>query len=142
MRIIGHNGSPIAQHRISYSPREVPRTFTDSVRDAWATTFVKARFVPSPAEARDFAADSIFIPRTQPPVDHVLIDHDYRAWVRESNLGNPTARWLILSPDGTRAALDLPTDFRIVAARGSEVWVAETDKFDVPYLVRSRLTPR
>jgi hypothetical protein len=96
---------------------------------------------PDPAAQRALRAAMTF-PEYRLPVQYVERDADGRLWVsRNEPEGSPVRRWALLDEDGLPIGeLELPDRARILWSSGDFAWLLVPDEFDVPWLIRYRIT--
>jgi hypothetical protein len=136
------SGSAVFDRVYYYTPRTIPAASRDSIHEMLADQFVRTGFVQAQAQARSFARDSVFLPRFQPPVSDVAVGRDGTIWLGRERLGVRSVEYLVLGPDGgILASVAAPPGLRILQAQRDMVWGVESDEFDVPYIVRYRVTP-
>jgi hypothetical protein len=76
------------------------------------------------------------------PIDFAWLAQDGGVWVRMAGeAGSETTGWVLLNSRGKlRGRLDLPANFRIRWRRGDLFSAVEPDEYDVPWVVRFRIT--
>ena len=90
---------------------------------------------------RDWSA----IPDVKPSITNLFTSEEGNIWVRTSSSGGD-ATWDVHSADGAwlgtaSASGFAPSIFVNAVVSGDEFWAVVTDAFDVPYVVRARITP-
>lgn len=85
--------------------------------------------------------DADCLPPTFPPVSAIVAAQDGTIWLRREEVPGDSVAWNVLDRDGRMiGALRLPSGQEVVAARGDIMAAVERDAFDVPYVVRYRLS--
>jgi hypothetical protein len=102
--------------------------------------------MPDPVAEDSLAAferirDAMDFPPFQPPVQHVRTGADGSIWLMREEDGGTEQRWTVLDAAGELVG-EVVLDRTVFPIRTGteEVWVRERDDFDVPWLVRYRLT--
>jgi hypothetical protein len=132
---VGFAGDTIFAHDIRYAPVAVPQDVKDSVYNAAAGIGEN----PLPRESLDARFEAAPIPAFYPPVRAVVLASDGSTWLHTQ--GVPNGEWLILDPDGLPfARADGPAALQIMAVAGDQLWGVELDDYDVPSVVRYRIT--
>jgi hypothetical protein len=138
------DGDTVFSRAFPYSPIPLRTAIVDSIIDAFAENVANSDFLAGRAtfdEAARWARESLYLPSYHPPVSSLVIGADGQLWLRAEELGEPVAKWRILSAGGDPVgAVDLPSGFTMLYARGMQVWGSEYDELDVPYIVRYRIT--
>ena len=81
-------------------------------------------------------------PEFRLPIEYPWFAQDGSIWLRRADAGGPTARWILIDPQGhPRGELELPSDLRIVWNRGDTFWAVDPDEYDVQWLVRYTIQP-
>jgi len=80
-------------------------------------------------------------PPFQPPIGQQIPASDGGLWLEREDEGGDERRWLLLDPVGEpRGYLTLPRETTIAWSGGDQLWLLELDEFEVPWLVRYRMT--
>jgi hypothetical protein len=144
-------GDTVYRREYHYEPVRYPAAVLDTF--AWRSARTPGGFtVPGVAPAMQDAADAkaaydairsrMSFPEFQPPVQQSVVGADGGLLLRREEDGAPTYRWLVLDANGMpRGEIELPRQARVGWSRGDDLWVIEPDEFDVPWLVRYRVTP-
>jgi len=84
--------------------------------------------------------DALVLPGFQPPVAQHRRGEDGSYWLRREEDAAGTFRWLVLNEDGSpRGEVRVPRRLTMYWTDGEQVWGAERDEFDVPWLVKYRI---
>jgi hypothetical protein len=135
--VLDPNGDTLAQSAIAYTPTPIPEDERDSIAAALIRPPQPNR--PLPAEDRRAIQQQVRIPEYYPAVAGIVIGSDGRIWLRRFSATG--SEWLVLDdqcrPIGVvRGGRTL----RIHAATSTHVWASELDEFDVPRLLRLRIS--
>lgn len=149
---LGFGGDTLLQRTFAYTPKP----YSEAVLDTFAMRTlgapngivamiggVMARPEPpdDPAGARDVIRGRMNFPPHQPPVQQHFVGADGSLWLRREDTGAATHEWLLIGPDGDlRGVGRLPRSTRPAWASGESAWLIELDEFDVPWLVRYRIS--
>ncbi len=126
-----------------YTPIPIDEQLIDSLIDRRAARVSSSPFPSAPTHDRaaGWARKSLYVPGFHPPVSTAMLGKDGSVWLCAEKLGRPTVDWRVISPTGEPVGtVTLPVRFRPMGADGDFVWGADYDEFDVPYIVRYRLT--
>lgn len=139
---LSFGGDTLWSRTFPFAPIPLSRAEVDSVLDARASALSDRGFMSvTHAEARSWASASLFAPSYRPGAEAMLLGRDGGIWVSEGPRSPGTASWLILDAQGNaQGRVELPLDFTLLVADAENVWGVTTDEFDVPYLLRLRIT--
>ena len=74
-------------------------------------------------------------------VETVRLAQDESVWLRLSQSDQTNALWLILDAEGRpRGRLEVPANIRIRWSSGDFFWATVPDEYDVPWVVRYRIS--
>jgi hypothetical protein len=135
------SGDTAYHRRFRYTPRAVDPAYRDSLMQFPLRMYEK-QVQPADLPALRSALESgMQWPEFFPPVSSVRIGSDGAVWLSRESVPGDDARWTVLNPDGSPRG-ELRVARRIVV-RGSDaegVWAVERDEFNVPWLVRYRIS--
>lgn len=136
VRFIGigvERGDTAFDRQLRFDPVEIPRTVSDSSRQASIT---RAKLQP----AVKAAFESLQYPKTYPLFDRIIDGADGTIWIELSG-SESGHRWLIFSAKGILLGeLALPQPQRLAVATQTTVWVIETAEDGLQGVARFRLT--
>jgi|GEM_PF-697689 len=147
---IGLSGDTVYHRTFNYRPAAYTSADLDSIasRNArlggGAIYYPDGRIDPPPDEVEAIAGAmraAMDFPEFRLPVHDGWLSNEGALWLlRESDVGSPTSRWIVLDVEGMpRGELELPSSVRPLWARGDTLWASVPDELDVPWLVRYRL---
>jgi len=147
IREISLEGEPLRITRVE----KARFPFTESmIADYEATVLETAG--PESREAARQRLDSYSYADSLPHFGRVTTDDAGHVWLAEfvehraaspGRAGNEPSRWWRLGREGgVDGYLDVPEGFRLLRIQGDEIWGAEADALDVPFLVAYRLIDR
>lgn len=98
----------------------------------------RERIGMAPSELRSKVAEATRLPPVVPPVRRGFVATDGSLWLqREDRPGS----WTVVGTDGaTRAHVVVPDGIQLMHVDGDAVYGTVTDEFDVPYVVRLRIS--
>ncbi len=133
-------GDTIYSHRFRVSPVAVPQQAYRRALMAQVPAEPLSNLA-SHREVEQMVIDGVPAPRFQPPISAMVAGLDGTLWLRREGLGTESVSWVMLDRSGRMVAtFPAPTGLRILQARRGIVWGVVEDEFDVPYVVRYRLT--
>jgi hypothetical protein len=132
-------GDTVYDRRYHYQPRMVDANAVDERVDAMLESVAQ---IPVDKGALESAIRDVLVaPAHHPPVSSYRAGADGSMWLRRDDDGEKHWRWIVLRADGTPLGeVVLPRDATVEWASGETAWIVERDEFDVPWLVRYRLT--
>ena len=94
------------------------------------------------AKGREWAAASLYHPAYRPPVTSMVVARSGGVWLEMSAPQTETgSEWLVVDGGGVPLArVSLPAGIDVLLIDLPYVWASERDDFDVPYLLRFRVT--
>lgn len=126
---------------LTYRPMAFPDAFLDSVLTGQFSAVSRMVGIG----VGDFLAQhaSQFPrPRFLSPLSAIVVGAQGTIWLGWGAHGEPTLRWLRMSPDGRPGGhVVLPATGSIVAARWDELWVEDRDDLGVPRFTRLQVAP-
>jgi hypothetical protein len=137
---IRESGDTAYRQPLRYAPRPVEAAYRDSVLEARLASY-RTRQPPVDLLAVRRAIEAVADwPAFHPPVTVVRLGSDGAPWLRREALGE-RVRWTLLHADGSpRGELVLDPSVSIQWSDAERLWAIERDAFDVPWLVRYRIT--
>ena len=94
-----------------------------------------------PQVSLDAVRAALYRPEALPPVTDLILGNDHSIWLRREDTGAPMLAWNVLDTDGSLfGVLELPRTTQVRRATLDRLWVVEHDEFDVPYVVRYRIS--
>ncbi|HEX9692943.1 MAG TPA: 6-bladed beta-propeller [Gemmatimonadales bacterium] len=137
------DGDTIFSRAFAYDPIPLRTAMVDSIVNGFAESVANLQFLAGRAtyaEAVGWAREGLYLPAYHPPVSALIMGADGQLWLRAEELGEPVARWRIMSASGDPVGVvRLPSGFMMMYARGMQVWGSEHDELGVPYIVRYRV---
>jgi hypothetical protein len=128
---------------ITYSPESYESAELDSIAlssSRGIVSSVSPAREPSPAVAARLRAEMEF-PEYRLPVRTSWVSQDASTWLLRGGEQAPSARWIVLGPDGRpRGQVRLPARSRVVWHVGDSFLASEPDEMDIPWLVVYRIT--
>jgi hypothetical protein len=126
----------------SFPAMPIPQAVRDSVYEAISAVLRQGNPPPfTTAAAMREAQNAASIPDVYPAADAAFADEDGRLWVRTAVNRDGTANWVVLGVSGERIARAVtPVAASLRTARGSSAWGVELDEFDVPHIIRYRIS--
>lgn len=145
---IGFSGDTLYRRELRYTPIRYTASELDSIAVAAARGegFPIAAMGGSATEEVDDAVvnrirAAMDYPEFQQPIEEALAGEDGSLWIGFRPVLADTVTWIVLDPDGEpRGRLELPRRVRILWHSGDVIHASVPDDFDVPWLVRYRLT--
>jgi hypothetical protein len=135
-----HAGDTIYRRNIRYRPS----TFAAEIVDSLVAQAVRPHLRNPHADSAAIAAavrQAMSLPPYQPPIARGRIGADDVLWLQLHDEGDDRQRWILLDPDGQLyGRVALPRGASIHWSSGNQVVVVVRDDFDVPWLVRYRLS--
>jgi hypothetical protein len=130
-RVLSYRPQPYTDELLDSAAAHQPRAFMDGVE---VTKQVDQAIRNKLRAEMDF-------PDYRLPVDYAWVADDKAVWLRREVNPGQLARWILLSPNGRpNGELELPANARVLWSRADLLWAAVPDEFDVPWLVRYRIT--
>jgi len=156
---IGPWGDTLFQRHFRYRPRSYDEAIRDTLIAGMVGTYgglasmvissggvvaiMEGAGASSPADAEALERayrDALVLPPLQPPVAQHRRGEDGSYWLRREEDAAGTFRWLVLNEDGSpRGEVRVPRRLSMYWTDGEQVWGAERDEFDVPWLVKYRI---
>jgi hypothetical protein len=122
-----------------------PIGFPESVVEGIVGNAVRSRGARVTVDSAILAAalrEALELPPWQPPVSMGRVGVDGELWLRLHDDGTDDFKWIVLNADGSpRGSVKLTRRATIHWSRGNELWVAEPDSLDVPWLIKYQLRP-
>jgi len=86
--------------------------------------------------------DRIYVPASYPPVSDLVVTQDGTVWVAREEISGAPVEWWAIDPDegDVRGTITLPAGHTVVAGAGDILVTRREDDFEVPYVVRWRIT--
>jgi hypothetical protein len=122
-----------------------PRRFNDALVDTIIRRSVGARerldgLDPNVVEAR--LRSALELPPFQPPLTEMHSGDDGTLWISREDDAEAERRWILLDDGGDPIGIvHLPRRGQLQWASRTTAWILLPDEFDVPWLVRYRVTP-
>lgn len=132
--MLGATGDTVYSRRYPFTGVPIPKAVADSTIAARSRVFS--------TEVRAEYRRQAYVPPVYPPIEGIVVGRDSTLWLRQRRTaqGSP---YLVLGPRGdVVGSVVLPANVTIKAADRSSVWGLEVDEFDVPSIVRFRISPR
>lgn len=138
---LGPRGDTLATGSFAYRPVPIP---DERLRRYAAETAARGDDEASPLSPSDVERAlrrSGMVPAFLPPVNRIVPTSDGSLWLQREDMGADTVAWDVLDAalDGRRRVV-FPAGFTVHDAAGDVVVGVELDAFDVPSVVRYRLT--
>jgi hypothetical protein len=132
-------GGVLYAREYGYEPVHLPAQVVDSA------VAVRVRFVAhefsTALDAEKAVREAMYIPAYYPPVTDLDYANNGNLWIKREHLGERLQRWEVHDPNGRRCAtIELPSTLDIKLIQGDAIWAVELDQYDVPYVVRYRIT--
>ena len=140
IRRIAEDGGTLLERRVCYRPLPMsPEDQADTIaRQARMLTDGRGDLPLALAEERVRAA--LELPEFWPPVDRLVVGTAGEIWLRRE-VRDGLVPWEIRNEEGElTGALVLPADEDVLAVDGDVVWTQRFDDWDVPLIVRNRLS--
>ncbi|HEX6068216.1 MAG TPA: hypothetical protein VFZ18_00285 [Longimicrobiaceae bacterium] len=149
----GLAGDTVYRRELRYSPLRYADAALDSIAARAARGAaggmlpfaMEGGSAPPPPENPEAVARALrgamSFPDFQLPIQSSWLAQDESVWMRRPDDNTPRARWILLDPQGEpRGQLELPSDLRILWNVGDTFWAVDLDEYDVPWVVRYRIT--
>jgi hypothetical protein len=150
---VGYDGDTVRSRVLAYQPHSYPDAVLDSIAAARGHQTgpmlsmsrdgidMRERHAEDSAAARAAIRRQMSFPDLQPPVQGHRVGAGESLWLQREDLGGGTRRWVVLDRDDVPVGeLDLPNHLRVLWAGADSFWAIETDEWDVPWLVRYRIS--
>jgi hypothetical protein len=139
---LNFDGDTLFSRTFDFEPLPVGENEFDSLLNAFAAGAARIpAFNVSETEARRLAAATLYRPAFRPGVRFVVPARDGTIWIKLEPGDAENGTWLVLASDGEpMGRVSLPTNVLVRQVDLPLVWGVETDEYDVPYVVRYRVT--
>jgi hypothetical protein len=134
------SGDTVVSVDIPYDPVVLPPATVERVVDELASTLSESGPFETDEFAREVIRDAVYRPAYYPPASELVLAQEGGVLVRREDLGEPLARWDVLSAEGTLvASIILPGSTKVHFATDTHLWATDPDELDVTYVVRYRI---
>jgi hypothetical protein len=134
------DGDTLYHRQLAYTPSAVDAVVADSLIEARIDSY-RDRTTDLAGLTRAVQA-MLDIPSFFPPVSSITVAGDGSVWLRRQPSDAEGWQWVLLSPEGRpRGEVSTPAGASILWHEGDVFYAMEQDAFEVPWLVRYRLSP-
>ncbi len=140
---ISFEGDTLFRRSFPYEPIPTRQEVGDSLVEVLSEMIGDRGFLgATAATARVWAEASLYRPAFRPPVEAMLVADDGSIWLNRGATDDMlSVQWLVLDEEGEPlATVSLPPGLTVLKVAPPMVWATERDEFDVPYLVRFRVS--
>jgi hypothetical protein len=132
-------GDTVFHRTYAYQPRPFDGAAVDARIEGSVERNSRQGTVDPDALAASFRA-AFRAPAFHPPVSMGWAAPDGRLLLRREDLGAASYEWMLLEPHGEPVGqFELPRAATVHWMRGTVLWAAVRDEYDVPWLVRYRI---
>jgi hypothetical protein len=140
IRKIAEDGGTLLERGVCYHPLSMPPEDRADTIARQAQMLTDGRDDLPLALAEENVREALELPRFWPPVDRLVVGTAGEIWLRRE-VRDGLVPWEIRNEEGElTGALVLPADEDVLAVDGDVVWTQRFDEWDVPLIVRARLS--
>lgn len=128
------DGDTLWNRALPYMPKPLEKARGDSLLNSYRQTRTGSEL------SADVLRRGIFIPDFLPPVTSAVPASDGSLWLRREEAPANVEYWVLDKTGSHSATVTVPATLTLMAATATHVWGVQKDEFDVPTVVRYRIT--